>query len=1361
MPSNILKFSKDRLITAANIVDGMLFFTDGNSEPKKINIKKFRGDTDDPVDHTSGTTRIYDRPFEERDITVIKDHPINAMGTSVIKEYEETGSSLDSDGVSTVVNIPGVGDVEVELPEDQTDPATVTSSVSVTTLEPDAYNSELLTMKGKFSNAATPTEIYFYYTFNKDKADPENTPSGEALISNLSDSDVYRVQAFSQGTGGILGVSIQSTESGLDTYSSALAGITTWPATVYYVFAVKEHGSDRLIPGGLIRAELKEKDNSSGVVSDFTVEASIGNFIGSTESFQLIGRYSDDGGSQVLRKGFFVSKAYFGDDHTKPTLQEVRDQALAAPSNDRFPNQFHSNADDNFFVTAQNTFTKQGYLNAEHGATYYVVAYMQTNNTTQGIDGIVFSNNSFSDESPALNESVITSIKTRKMIPRVMNRPANVFTTDKSGDIRGKAVAGGTGTITEAGFLFSKTISNVHDLINAFDAGKNADGTPVTTGYTETFKVGVGLTNTSDNGHTVNFSLNTKDKLGALEYGETVYYVAYAKNSYGEIKYGSNDEYGIDAPQVEQFTLPTPATTPVIRLNEGTSIYKFSNAGIGAHTGGIKYSVTAVVESMPNGDEADEVGIVYTIPSNNGQKIEITESTRIGFGASQTDVSLIDSSYYVTTNKTVVNKNNSAITFSANNNHGTIGTYTMVDHEFPPLTQTDVEAWGLDKIGGFHPFGMAVEAYAYVIWNGKKYVSNVLHGALANITTGINLTSNEDCPFSPFSHNFLGAPTLQNVGDFKKNNVNHTYHQWPKEDVRESSVTVYSRIGDDGRSTAIIDTGFYWSTTNPNTYKSGNTLSAEEIKDWVADATKFGQADGENVGRNVALNTFRSDGKFDGEWHTISQSINWSTIGQDHFWFTGYVKGKTVPGQGYLQALTGINDARYCTPKFVKRAPVKSSIASADEPTVVIDEVTLPEYAGENGGASDTQANVTLKGRAKQQATYYSITKRGFKFTAADNISSPSSSTVKTYFETASNASNIKSIEGENMTSEVYAQTHNFNINPGNYIVVAWCQTNVNGTINNWYSNNYEEIDISNKVVRVVEESLSLEVTSLNAGWPPLLKGKYAGVATRELGFLIIGKEEETWSITGSDYIKGIHEGTTATPSGVILGKKFASHEPTFKNPFEQYTSSSINNPGQTVDPPRKGWKYYYCAYSYNKAGELVVSGNYDDFFFPAEIPQIIEVSTRSLWWDHLGKAKITEEVDDITNDPGGATDHHLFINTTPQQGSWYIGNGVSNKWSSGARIRAKKVYFNGLHYLAIESPGVNYKATQVITGQVEVVHSQSKQKIIINLYQKGVPTQSPPASTTTNNVEIGADIDNGPGAPGTNAPPQVIIDQI
>jgi hypothetical protein len=75
---NILKFSRlnQYRITAVNIIDGLLFFTDNNSEPKVINIDKFKAGSTDFNTHTQLNDlggNAYN--FTEEDITVIKKGP--------------------------------------------------------------------------------------------------------------------------------------------------------------------------------------------------------------------------------------------------------------------------------------------------------------------------------------------------------------------------------------------------------------------------------------------------------------------------------------------------------------------------------------------------------------------------------------------------------------------------------------------------------------------------------------------------------------------------------------------------------------------------------------------------------------------------------------------------------------------------------------------------------------------------------------------------------------------------------------------------------------------------------------------------------------------------------------------------------------------------------------------------------------------------------------------------------------------------------------------------------------------------------------------------------------------------------------
>jgi hypothetical protein len=90
---NILNFSTTYLITGINIIDKFLFWTDDQTEPKKINIEKFKAGTKNFLTHTkiplwnpstnTYSTNISQRPdMVEADITVIKKSPLSAPGLS-------------------------------------------------------------------------------------------------------------------------------------------------------------------------------------------------------------------------------------------------------------------------------------------------------------------------------------------------------------------------------------------------------------------------------------------------------------------------------------------------------------------------------------------------------------------------------------------------------------------------------------------------------------------------------------------------------------------------------------------------------------------------------------------------------------------------------------------------------------------------------------------------------------------------------------------------------------------------------------------------------------------------------------------------------------------------------------------------------------------------------------------------------------------------------------------------------------------------------------------------------------------------------------------------------------------------------
>jgi len=88
---DVLKFSKDYLITGINIIEDLLFWTDNKEEPKSINIKDWENSTVDFSTHS----QIYNRNFIEKDVVVIKPGPL-AAPTLTLSDNLGTGSTTTS-----------------------------------------------------------------------------------------------------------------------------------------------------------------------------------------------------------------------------------------------------------------------------------------------------------------------------------------------------------------------------------------------------------------------------------------------------------------------------------------------------------------------------------------------------------------------------------------------------------------------------------------------------------------------------------------------------------------------------------------------------------------------------------------------------------------------------------------------------------------------------------------------------------------------------------------------------------------------------------------------------------------------------------------------------------------------------------------------------------------------------------------------------------------------------------------------------------------------------------------------------------------------------------------------------------------
>ncbi len=78
--TGVLDLSRNNLVTGINIIEGLLFFTDNRSEPKTVDIKKFKAGSSNFTTHTALTTAhstaTYN--FTLDDVTVLKKTPIQA-----------------------------------------------------------------------------------------------------------------------------------------------------------------------------------------------------------------------------------------------------------------------------------------------------------------------------------------------------------------------------------------------------------------------------------------------------------------------------------------------------------------------------------------------------------------------------------------------------------------------------------------------------------------------------------------------------------------------------------------------------------------------------------------------------------------------------------------------------------------------------------------------------------------------------------------------------------------------------------------------------------------------------------------------------------------------------------------------------------------------------------------------------------------------------------------------------------------------------------------------------------------------------------------------------------------------------------
>ena len=177
--ANVLKFDKNRLITGINVLEGTLFFTDNQNEPKQIDINLFKNSAPNFVTHS----QIYGRDFIEQDITVIKKSPLTAPSIELLTSFrdEPTNFTFSYDFLTT-----NSGGNIIALPVGTT--ITVNSNiipnlregdtVEITATDTDPTTGESIDIQIRLQVAAD----VFTTSFDMIVANqPENVPSGTLL----------------------------------------------------------------------------------------------------------------------------------------------------------------------------------------------------------------------------------------------------------------------------------------------------------------------------------------------------------------------------------------------------------------------------------------------------------------------------------------------------------------------------------------------------------------------------------------------------------------------------------------------------------------------------------------------------------------------------------------------------------------------------------------------------------------------------------------------------------------------------------------------------------------------------------------------------------------------------------------------------------------------------------------------------------------------------------------------------------------------------------------------------------------------------------------------------------------------------
>ncbi len=1291
MPSKILNFSKDRLITGINIIDGMLFFTDDHTEPKKINIEKFKGNFDGvTVDHSSGTTNIYGRPFEERDITVIKEHPKKALN-----------SSLQSNIIDVVDDGGGGGDIFVDGDLVYTGFEIGKSLDTIFNVEGDTLQN--LLMHGDVATVTPLSEVGFYYTFDESLID------NAANISANLDNGVYKISTSQTITGTVkLGISNISTDVN---YQPALANVSNGDKIFYVLYAIEAGGTGDPVfaiesNGNLDIVSKTIGDATSqptGIISDLEVNVNVASFVG-TRRISIEATYSRDSYVRVQQNGFLISaERIAGSGEGVPTAIEVRDE-IRDQEGSNVPIYTDNDGTKSLFPKALNNsvadrdgrFFPDGNIDASRlttGSKYYVYAFVDTENSTQGrvysaVPGIIEITADVSNEAPTLYHKPPGASAT------YVNFEAHITSP------------GSNASLSERGFIFS-TVEN--DLNNIKTLTFNPTTYQATGGNapSNTYKVPVPIT-AGTSGLNEDYSLFTNNPLffnnGALSTNETVYYVAYAINDRNQIAYAPSimsmgEAIGL-SPTLAQGRGMERVTTvanvePKISINHFTT-YKFNSD---------RHRVLSLgfdIDSIPDNTKVEAIGLVYAYPSGDSSEYGINETNVKAAGLSNGFNKDNDGYNKIDNSPTSVTIESSQFTYTGSDPNNQIGNYTILYNSRENENTEDIAKYKeLYPNSYFGPFNAGFSYYAYVIYDGQKYVSNIRVGSFSAV---INLGGNGFATGSCHGYR-IGAPTMWFGG------VDPAKTHLPENPT--TSVTLYASMCPNAllSNSALVEMGFYWSYEKIE----GTTVNQEKLEAWAAKSST------NKV--NISVTSTRPDPRGSG---TV-QATNWTSI------VTG-PNGAELYGDKKFHLETTITIPAgkegqhiYWTPfNLIRKAGIYNFQGIPNIPStppikfgkgIGLGESLSSIQIGKTITSIDVEPTVTIKridanasypnfiGAAEENSQNYTISKKGFYYKPSTSFSSSAEAAVKTEMANATNRTQLSALnlpKGQDYSFKPTSALSN-----GTYYVSAFCEIIIGGTTYTRISNNYKSVTINvstNTTLNTVPE-LRSDVYTGQVQMNGRIINNSSDVLTK--GFYVIKKQGQN-SISLTRTGAGLKSVFDSPPTGVTTANEIST--------------TVGSNFSKSITSFQKGYTYIYAAYATNSKGETGISNNVTELFISDNTPSKIETvpaNYNTVYVDSEGYPC----ADSSFNRPVLGGD--LFIEIATEKNTadnWRIKS--TQKWAgSNIRPSVTKRLKNGTYFLNIGRQRLNQGAYEAKAGVTLENTTDITKQLRIEIIQQGVGT--------------------------------------